>query len=253
MNPMADTARSLVASIDGQRVGTLSEQANLWRFTYAPAWLESPQGYALSPALPLHADAIEDGATFRPVQWYFDNLLPEEAQRDLMAADAHVEGADAFALLAHYGAESAGSLTLLAPGQLPVAGSRVPLDDDELSARIRALPQHSLAAGAAKRMSLAGAQHKLAVIEHRHRLFQPLGAEPSTHILKPDSTNARFPHSVINEWFIMRLAARMGLVVPHVERRYVPEPVFVIARFDRETTAGRVHRLHAIDACQLLN
>ncbi|MEZ3137359.1 HipA N-terminal domain-containing protein [Stutzerimonas kunmingensis] len=45
-----------------------------------------------------------DGATSRPVQWYFDNLLPEEGQRTLLASSAQLDAHDAFALLAHYGA-----------------------------------------------------------------------------------------------------------------------------------------------------
>ncbi|MFX9135241.1 HipA N-terminal domain-containing protein, partial [Acinetobacter baumannii] len=91
-----------------------------------------------------------------------DNLLPEEGQRTLLAADAKVQAADAFGLLAYYGAESAGALTLMLPNaaQLPVGGLK-PLPDAELSARIKALPQATLARNAVKRMSLAGAQHKL--------------------------------------------------------------------------------------------
>lgn len=246
-------SRRLDVSIDEVPVGTLAEAANLWSFSYSPEWLANPHRFPLAPALPLQDEAIFDGASDRPVQWYFDNLLPEEEQRGLMAVDAKVDGADAFALLAYYGAESAGSLTLLRPGTALEPGSRVALPDAELSQRIQQLPRTSLAAGAVKRMSLAGAQHKLAIIEREGVLYQPLGAEPSTHILKPDNTSENYPHSVVNEWFVMSLARRMGLQVPDVERRYVPEPVFIIERFDRDITSTGVHRRHAIDACQLLN
>src|SRR3546814_626499 len=118
---------------------------------------------------------------------------------------------------------------------------------------IRALPQHSLAAGAQKCMSLAGAQHKLVVILRDGQLLQPVGSEPSTHILKPDHPDPDYPHSAVNEWFVMRLARRMGLTVPDVSRRYVPEPLYLIERFDRSLGPAGVQRLHAIDACQLLN
>lgn len=245
--------RRLDVSMDDASVGTLAESANLWRFTYSPDWLGNPHRFPLAPALPLQDEAIVDGGSDRPVQWYFDNLLPEEEQRGLMAMDAKVDGADAFALLAYYGAESAGSLTLLRPGEKLAAGSMAALPDAELSRRIRQLPRTSLAAGAAKRMSLAGAQHKLAIIERQGEIYQPLGAEASTHILKPDNSNERYPHTVANEWFVMCLARRMGLQVPEVERRYVPEPVFIIERFDRDVASTGVRRRHAIDACQLLN
>src|SRR3546814_5265696 len=82
-------------------------------------------------------------------------------------------------------------------------GRTVALSDAELSARIRALPQHSLAAGAQKCMSLAGAQHKLAVILRDGQLLQPVGSEPSTHILKPDHPDPDYPHSAVNEWFVI--------------------------------------------------
>ena len=245
--------RSLCASIDQAEVGTLQEVGGLWSFQYAKAWLDYPLGFPLSPHLPMVAEPLLDGASRRPVQWYFDNLLPEEGQRALLAGDARLEAADAFGLLAWYGAESAGSVTLLSPDAAPqVAEPLRPLPDDALEARIRQLPKAPLTHAAIKRMSLAGAQHKLAVVLQGGALFEPAGATPSTHILKPDHPDDDYPHSVINEWFVMRLARRLGLDVPDVHRRYVPSPVYLIDRFDRIPDAQGWQRRHAIDACQLL-
>jgi serine/threonine-protein kinase HipA len=50
----------------------------------------------------------------------------------------------------------------------------------------------------------------------------------------------------------MRLARAMGMPVPAVSRRYVPEPVYLVERFDRVREGGVVRRRHAIDTCQLL-
>ena len=245
--------RSLRASINQQEVGRLQEVAGLWSFQYTPDWLANPKGFALSPHIPLSAQPLLDGASQRPVQWYFDNLLPEEDQRVLLAKDARLDAADAFGLLAWYGAESAGSLTLLPPEAAPQTTEPLrPLPDDALQARIRQLPKSPLTHAAIKRMSLAGAQHKLAVVLEDGALFEPAGATPSTHILKPDHPDADYPHSVINEWFVMRLARRLGLDVPEVHRRYVPSPVYLIDRFDRVAGAQGWQRRHAIDACQLL-
>jgi serine/threonine-protein kinase HipA len=190
------------------------------------------------------------------VQWYFDNLLPEEGQRTLLARDAGIKhDADAFALLAHYGAESAGSVTLLPPDAVAAPAPALrPLPDDALDARIRNLPHLPLTHDALKRMSLAGAQHKLAVVMENGALFEPGGSTPSTHILKPNHQEGGiYPHSVINEWFVMTLAARLKLDVPPVHRRYLPSPVYLIDRFDRALKDGQWQRLHAIDACQLLD
>ncbi|WP_434776556.1 HipA domain-containing protein [Pseudomonas oryzihabitans] len=240
--------RELLAWIDDRLVGRLRDKNGIWSFQYEPDW----QAFALCPQLPLQSEPLIDGSSQRPVQWYFDNLLPEEGQRHLLAQDARLNAADAFALLSWYGAESAGSLTLLADGQHLPPGDRRPLSDADLSRRIRAMPQLPLIHEAHKRMSLAGAQHKLAVILDEQGLQEPVGAWPSTHILKPDHPHEAFAHSVINEWFTMRLAGTVGLIVPAVERRYVPEPVYLIERFDRVHTARGWQRQHGIDACQVL-
>lgn len=96
------TERALQAFIDRTLVGTLLEVNGLWSFQYAPAWLGNSERFALGPHLPLSEDPLLDGASRRPVQWYFDNLLPEEGQRALLAADARrlLDAADTFGLLA---------------------------------------------------------------------------------------------------------------------------------------------------------
>ncbi len=243
--------RSLHIWINQAPLGTLRERNGLWAFRYDERWLADPLSHPLCPQLPLQAEEHIDGASIRPVQWYFDNLLPEEGQRQLMAKAAGAAIEDAFALLQHFGAESAGSLTLLPPGQAPSPGSTQSLPDAELSTRIQAMPKIPLAERAAKKMSLAGAQHKVAIIYRDGQLLEPTGSEPSTHILKPDHPDDAWPHTVINEWFVMRLAERVGLPVPRVHRLYVPQPVYLIERFDRIEREQRWSRLHCIDACQL--
>lgn len=247
------SGRSLRAFINQMEIGILQEVSGLWSFQYTADWLNSPKTFALSPHLPLTAEPLLDGASIRPVQWYFDNLLPEEAQRALLAKDARLDAADTFGLLAWYGAESAGSVTLLPPETAPqIAQPLRPLTETALEARIQQLPKAPLTHDAIKRMSLAGAQHKLAVVLQDDSLYEPAGATPSTHILKPDHPDGDYPHSVINEWFIMRLARRLGLETPNVHRRYVPSPVYLIDRFDRIPGDQGWQRQHVIDACQLL-
>lgn len=252
---MSTTAsRSLVVWRDDERIGELREAGNLWSFAYDPGWRNSPAAFALSPSLPLQEAPIEDGGSQRPVQWFFDNLLPEDSERTLLARDAGVDTADAFGLLQRYGPESAGALTLLAPGEVLPAGGLVPLSDQELSRRIRELPRVALSHDAPKRMSMAGAQHKLAVVLAGDQLFEPQGATASTHILKPDHPHTdHYAHSAINEWFVMRLAAAVGLDVPAITLRRVPQPVYLIERFDREGYAAAARRRHVLDACQLLS
>lgn len=248
------TGRELHAFIDERPVGVLREEGDVWAFTYDSAWLRNSEAFALSPALPRQEATLVDGASERPVQWYFDNLLPEEGLRTVYAREARLGSEDAFGLLAFFGAESAGSLTLLPRGASPAtAGGRRELVDAVLSRRIRNLPRIPLIHDAPKRMSVAGAQHKLLVVFDGERLYEPLPGDASTHILKPDHPDETYSSSVINEYFAMRLARAAKLPVPSVFRRYVPEPVYLVERFDRVRHGSAVRRLHAIDSCQLLN
>lgn len=245
--------RTLTVWINSQPVADLQDVDSFWQLTYRAEWLVDHKAYALGPHLPLQAEPILDTGTVRPVQTFFDNLLPEEGQRILLADDARVSSADSFGLLAYYGAESAGSLTLLPAGQaLPAEGGVQPLPFEQLSSRIRSMPRIPLVHAAPKKMSLAGAQHKLALIWDGKQLWEPKGTIPSTHILKPNHDGGSFPHSVANEYFIMRLATKLGLNVPAVVRLYVPEPVYLVERFDREERDGQCQRRHVIDACQML-
>lgn len=261
------TGRRLHIFINQDRLGTLHEDNDLWTLVYDEDWTAKDGSFDLSPTLQRGQLLHRDGATTRPVQWYFDNLLPEEKLRELIAADARLRDKDdAFALLEYLGAESAGSLTLLPPGQTPEKlASLQPLPFEELSRRISKLPKKTLTREAPKRMSLAGAQHKMLVVLKGAGLYEPVGATPSTHILKPDHpASETYPASTYLEWLTMRLAAAARLDVPPVHLLHVPEPVYVIERFDRRVDAKSllpetglvppmVERVHVIDACQLLN
>ncbi len=274
--------RQLLVSINQRQVGTLHERDDLWVFEYDAQWLNAPDCFDLSPALPRSRQKHADGGSHRPVQWYFDNLLPEERLREAVAQEANISADDAFALLAYLGAESAGSLTLLpAEAAWPLEGGLQVLTDADLSQRINNMPRQTLTQSAPKRMSLAGAQHKLLVVLLDDSLYEPKGATASTHILKPNHPDASsYPASVFNEYATMKLARAAGLAVPAVRMRYVPQPVYIIDRFDRvaqvvqkrpravkpgahhslaasssdtANLTSEVQRLHIIDACQLLN
>lgn len=249
------TARTLQVLINGALVGTLRDADNIWAFEYALGWLDDPKSFPLSPSIPLDKGWQIDGASVRPVQWFFDNLLPEELMRDVLAKEVGVESTDAFGILERVGSESAGALVLQPEGGADAPKGAKPLSRQELSGRIRNLPRASLNRDAPKRMSLAGAQHKMVVLfdPAQLELREPLQGTPSTHILKPNSTAVGYPDSVINETFTMLLADRLGLNVPAVRHMYLPEPVFIISRFDRTPGWEEPTRLHALDGLQRLN
>lgn len=240
--------RLLKVYYEGEQIGSLSENNGIWQFAYAPTW----QGFALAPYLPVQDEPLIDQSTTRPVQWFFDNLLPEEGARQLMAREVAAAQEDVFSLLEAYGRESAGALVLTTDPPQPSSQAKE-LTDEDLSARIRALPRISLAADAPKKMSLAGAQHKLAVVLADGKLYEPEANTPSTHILKPDHCDPdNYWNSALNEYFVMLLAKRVGLSVPDVELRKVPESVYLIERFDRLGEWPECARRHTLDGCQLL-
>ena len=264
---LAGSSRSLNIYINDDQIGTLIEDNDIWALVYDEKWAHREGSFNLSPALPRSQLFHRDGATMRPVQWYFDNLLPEEKLREQIALDARLRDKDdAFALLEYLGAESAGALILLPPGQSPERHAALKqLTNSELSRRISNLPTNTLSKEAPKRMSLAGAQHKLLVVLKGDDLYEPVGATPSTHILKPDHPDKQtYPASTYLEWLTMRLAKSARMEVPTVRLLTVPHPVYVIERFDRRfahkesasqsgSEPADVERLHIIDACQLLN
>ena len=70
--------RSLNVYVDRRLVGQLYEGEDLWRIEYEKGWVQASDGFDLAPGLPRKTLEHADGGTMRPVQWFFDNLLPEE-------------------------------------------------------------------------------------------------------------------------------------------------------------------------------
>lgn len=243
--------RELIVYLDRTHVGKLVEESSIWGFEYNADWLI--QGFNIIPGLAFVAGRQLDGATTRPVQWFFDNLLPEEKARTLLEKSTEVEPGDAFALLTAIGHESAGAFTLLQPGLELKPGEVYPLTPAEMNERILNLPKLPMNDSERKKMSLAGAQHKMLVIFKDGQLYEPAGQFPSTHILKPEHSEPEvYSFTTRNEWFVMSLARACGLLVPDVHHIFLPAPVYIVDRFDRSGEYPDVHRLHVMDGCQLL-
>jgi serine/threonine-protein kinase HipA len=106
------------------------------------------------------------------------------------------------------------------------------------------------------RLSLAGAQDKIAVRIEGGEISLPLGGAPSTHILKPGID--RFPGVVFNEALTMTLAAAIGLPAAKVQTRN-SEGIddLLVERYDRihrpAAEGGGLERLHQEDFCQAQN
>jgi serine/threonine-protein kinase HipA len=245
-------ARVLNVYLKEELVGQLEQDdSGSMRFRYDGAWLSSKSALPLSASLPLRSERFRRNEC-RP---FFAGLLPEEDSRKLIAKAFGISDKNDFALLERIGAECAGAVSLMAPGELPVAGTpryrEVSLA--ELAGKFAELPRHPLLAGEdGIRLSLAGAQGKLAVAIRDGKFHLTLDGSPSSHILKPKSPH--FDGLVENEFFCMRLAGRVGLEVAAVEIGTAGDTRFLqVERFDRKRLPdGRLERIHQEDFCQAL-
>jgi serine/threonine-protein kinase HipA len=247
----------LIVSANGVPVGTLEVKKGQWKFIYATEWKD----YSLSPNFPIATKKYEDTANDKPVEWFFENLLPEGRLRDFIATRDRIDPRDTWALLVRHGQDTAGALSLT-PAGLAAATKEIllPLSQEALQEKIKASRARNLPLMASWdeiRMSLAGAQEKLGLrIDANGAMFLPEGSAPSTHIVKPENASADFPYCPANEFFCMRLAHELKVPVPAVGLLHLPEALYVIERFDREPLdAGAdnaFRRLHQIDLCQAM-
>lgn len=221
-----------------------------WTFVYEGPYLAAANPVPLSVSMPLRVEPFS-GAVVR--NW-FCNLLPEGAVRDAVEARLRLPARDDFALLAAIGGECAGAVSV---GDGVATG---PLDAEDTDLETLLYLQGGAGGegrwatlAAPRRLSLAGAQDKIAVVrEPDGRLRLPHPGEPSTHILKPDSH--RLPGLRDLEAMGLSLARAVGLPVAPADLAVVGgERALLVSRYDRRpATDGGVERLHQEDFCQAL-
>lgn len=219
-----------------------------WSFRYNPAYLDQQMPVALSASLPLRAAPYE-GAVVR--NW-FCNLLPEGLVREAVVARLRLPDRDDFALLRAIGGECAGAVSVRAAGDGTAVTEPTALEEllnalgpgaGEGAWALTSLP---------RRLSLAGAQDKIAVILDDGRLRLPGPGEFSTHIVKPESRNFRGLRDF--EAFGLALAHAVGLKAASAQPiRLAGRAALLVQRYDRGVdTAGKPTRLHQEDFCQVL-
>lgn len=230
----------------------LDENGDL-AFQYEAAWLADDRRTPISLSLPKQ-DGPFGRAQTRP---FFAGLLPEEGTRQAVARILGVSRENDFGLLEGLGGDVAGALTLWPEGEPPpseaVEAPPVALSEAELERILFELPRRPLLAGeGGVRLSLAGAQPKLPVVQVDGGLALPLWGQPTTHILKPAPRD--YPTFPDNEAFCMRLAASLGLMVAEVSPLSAgAQRCLLVRRYDRVQDAdGRLRRLHQEDFCQAL-
>lgn len=237
-----------------EKAGVLSqEDGGALSFAYDAGYLEGSRSSAISFSMPLQEAAYGD----RIVRPFFSGLLPDEGARQRLSGALGISSGNTFGLLEVIGGECAGALSLYPAGEAPLSS-----DDDgveflsterleEILGKLRERPL--LGGEEGVRLSLAGAQDKLAVCVEGESIGLAKGGRPTTHILKPFIQ--ALDGTVENELFCLRLAARLRLPVPNVEMRRVGAiPFLLVERHDRARHEdGTITRLHQEDFCQALS
>lgn len=245
-------ARTLNVYYDRESVGHLiQDDGGQMTFQYAASWLGRPEPLMLSQSLPLRDEPF----TQKECRGFFGGILPEEDNRKVIARILGISDKNDFAMLEQIGGECAGAISFLPSGEAtPEGDDRYrELADDELAETLRELPRRPLMAGAdGIRLSLAGAQDKIAVRRSDGKISIPRGSAPSSHVLKP--AMATYEGVVFNEAFCMALARGCGLNAASIEVGKVEGIDYLLAeRYDRISEEdGSIRRLHQEDFCQAL-
>src|SRR4051794_28231482 len=153
-------------------------------FEYVESWLSNPVAAPLSQSLPLRKKRFNR----KECRGYFAGILPEETKREIIAHNLGISARNDYAMLERIGGECAGAVTFLPAGHaLPELGySYRKLSTAELAVILTELPKRPLLAGEeGVRLSLAGAQDKVALRVERGEFYLPIAGAPSTHIIKP--------------------------------------------------------------------
>jgi serine/threonine-protein kinase HipA len=246
----------LHVSLFDRHVGELGIEGEVrspedWHFAYAPGYLGGGQPAALSVTLPLRPEPFA-GAVVR--NW-FSNLLPEGAVRDAIASRLRIPIRDDFALLAAIGGECAGAVSIAPPesvSAVPAPGAPRNFEDVLAAADGMAGEGTWALLGAPRRLSLAGAQDKIAVVRDAEgHLRLPAEGEPTTHILKPDSMRLRGLRDL--EALGLALARAIGLDAVQASLVDVAgHKMLLLERYDRHVKNDHLQRLHQEDFCQAL-
>jgi serine/threonine-protein kinase HipA len=262
-------SQGLAIWMNGELVGTWSVDRSSHRLTYDKTWLASPRRRSLSLSLPI-TSALEIRGPV--VANYFDNLLPDnERVRERIARRYKTKSIEVFELLQAVGRDCVGAVQLLPEGAEPQGWNEIdgePLSEHQIAEVLRATPSGAVLGQAQDddlfRISLAGAQEKTALLFTNKRWHRPLGATPTTHILKlplglvGGSRRVDLSDSLENEWLCAQILYYLHLPVAVTEMwRFEDQKALVVTRFDRSRQVGEhgkewIARLPQEDFCQAL-
>ncbi len=249
MNP----EKTLTVRLNKNFVGYLEQDLQgKFVFTY-----DKDNKIPLSLSLPLREEPYLD----KECRGFFEGLLPEGEQIRLYIGKKYgINPKNEFSLLKAIGYDCAGAVSFSDYEENPknikndfikIEGKK--FTDKALEDYISDLPLKPLLTNSdGLRLSLAGAQDKMAVVLIDNVVSLPDKDVPTTHILKPEMKDIE--SSVENEYICLNVAKEIGLNVCNCEIRTTGNIKYLLLeRYDRELKGNQVKRIHQEDFCQAKN
>ncbi|MGY0642859.1 MAG: type II toxin-antitoxin system HipA family toxin, partial [Paraglaciecola chathamensis] len=252
----------LIVSLNGIKVGVLSKDKNSGlHFSYDEQWMERPGTRPISLSLPITKQKYSGDVVYN----FFDNLLPDSSDiRNKIQARFNVGSGHSFNLLAAIGNDCVGAIQLSSQEPAPVnkISYRV-LSAQQIEQLLQGYKNTPLGMETGDddfRISIAGAQEKTALLKIGKQWTKPIGATPTSHILKLPmgelpQVGIDLTDSCENEFICLELARAFGLNVSNSEVQYFGEQkVLSVERFDRKyaSDGSWLMRLPQEDFCQAM-
>jgi serine/threonine-protein kinase HipA len=233
----------------GKPVGMLVYNKGKMRFTYLDNATQ-----AISLSMPLGEKSFDH----LHCHAFFAGLLPEgHTALQTLGAIFGIDANNVFELLQIVGYDCAGAVSfhIVEESVTSYETSAIKgeiLTDSQLEKKIRSLPADPFFVGIEGfRACLTGVQDKVAVCVIQDQIAIPEKGSFTTHILKPGI--APYQERILNEYFSMRLAKRIGLNVCDVLLRTTGKTEYLlIPRYDREIQGNSIKHYHQEDFCQAL-
>jgi len=248
-----NSEKTLTVRLNKKFIGYLEQnEQGKFVFTYAGS-----NTLPLSLSLPVRQKSYQD----KECRGFFEGLLPEGEQlRAYIGKKYGINPKNEFSLLKAIGYDCAGAVSFTDYEEKPksykndyikISGKK--FTDKELEQYISELPLKPLLTSSdGLRLSLAGAQDKMAIVLIDNAVSLPDKDVPTTHILKPVIKDIE--SSIENEYICLNTAKVMGLNVCNCEIRNTENQKYLlIERYDREEKNGKVRRIHQEDFCQAKN
>ena len=252
----------LMVSLNGIKVGTLTKDKNGGlHFSYTEQWMERAGARPISISLPITKQKYSGDVVYN----FFDNLLPDSPSiRNKIQARFNVGSGHSFDLLAAIGSDCVGAVQLSSEQPAPVKQLNYKVMSAQQVEKLLQGYKHTPLGMEIDdddfRISIAGAQEKTALLKMGQQWTKPIGATPTSHIMKLPmgelpQVGIDLTDSCENEFICLELARAFDFKVANSQvLHFGDQKVLSVERFDRRYASdGKwLMRLPQEDFCQAM-